>query len=56
MGGGRKRLFAKQTTESSTFETVNTIRRDTNYIYENFIPENGFIIKVYTVGVDYMYA
>jgi inositol hexakisphosphate/diphosphoinositol-pentakisphosphate kinase len=56
MGGGRKRMFNKKINECSTFEPSSEIRRDTNYIYENFIPENGFIIKVYTVGVNYMYA
>ena len=32
------------------------IRRDGNYIYEEFLPTNAFDIKVYTIGPYYMYA
>lgn len=32
------------------------IRKDGNYIYEEFLPTNAFDIKVYTIGCYYMYA
>lgn len=56
MGGGRKKLFRKVKDQSSLYENVNEIRRDGNFIYEEFLPTNAFDIKVYTVGPYYMYA
>jgi inositol hexakisphosphate/diphosphoinositol-pentakisphosphate kinase len=34
----------------------STIRKDSSYIYEEFLPTDGFDIKVYTVGRDYAHA
>lgn len=57
MGGGRKKLFRKVKNVSSEYESKeNRIRRDSNYIYEEYLPTNGFDIKVYTIGPYYMYA
>lgn len=56
-GGGCKHLFRKVDTKSSEYEKdVNCVRKDGNYIYEEFMPTNGFDIKVYTVGPDYAHA
>jgi inositol hexakisphosphate/diphosphoinositol-pentakisphosphate kinase len=50
-------LFRKSKELSSIFDkSMNKIRRDQNYIYEEFLQTEGFDIKVYTVGPDYMYA
>lgn len=57
MGGGRKALFRKVKNSSSKYEeNENCIRRDGNYIYEEYLPTNAFDIKVYTIGCFYMYA
>lgn len=57
MGGGRKMLFRKVKNSSSTYEVnENRIRRDGNYIYEEYLPNNAFDIKVYAIGEFYMYA
>jgi inositol hexakisphosphate/diphosphoinositol-pentakisphosphate kinase len=57
MGGGRKKLFRKMKNSSSEYEREeNYIRKDDNYIYEEFLPTNAFDIKVYTIGPYYMYA
>ncbi|CAD8165624.1 unnamed protein product [Paramecium pentaurelia] len=57
-GGGCKKLFRKVGNQSSIFDpTQNSIRNDNeNYIYEVFLPTNGFDIKVYTVGEFYAHA
>lgn len=56
-GGGCKRLFRKIGNISSKFDpNCNEIRRNGNYIYEEFLPTDGFDIKVYTVGPDYAHA
>lgn len=56
-GGGCKKLFRKIGNVSSKFDSnFNEIRRDGNYIYEEFLPTDGFDIKVYTVGPDYAHA
>jgi inositol hexakisphosphate/diphosphoinositol-pentakisphosphate kinase len=57
MGGGRKMLFRKVKNSSSNYDqNENRIRRDGNYIYEEYLPNNAFDIKVYTIGEYYMYA
>jgi inositol hexakisphosphate/diphosphoinositol-pentakisphosphate kinase len=46
-GGGSKHLFRKIKNISSMFKkNENKIRRDDNYIYEEFLPNDGFDIKV----------
>ena len=56
-GGGTKMLFRKSVDSCSEFNPkMNSIRRDGNYIYEEFLRTNGFDIKVYTVGPYYMHA
>ena len=56
-GGGCKHLFRKVGNVSSKFDpNCNEIRRNGNYIYEEFLPTDGFDIKVYTVGPDYAHA
>lgn len=56
-GGGCKKLFRKVGNVSSKFDsTCNEIRRNGNYLYEEFLPTDGFDIKVYTVGPDYAHA
>jgi len=32
---------------------INNIRKNGNYLYEEFIPTDGFDIKIYTVGPEY---
>ena len=57
LGGGHKRLFRKTKEYSSFyFPTINEIRRDKKYIYEKFLPTDGFDIKVYTIGEKYAHA
>jgi inositol hexakisphosphate/diphosphoinositol-pentakisphosphate kinase len=57
MGGGRKRLTVKSRDECGKFEPQeNAIRRNGNFIYEEYLPTNGFIIKVYAIGPYYMHA
>jgi len=34
----------------------SAIRTDGSYVYEEFLPTDGFDIKVYTVGEDYAHA
>lgn len=50
-------LFRKQKNCCSSYqEGINNIRKDGNYIYEEYLATNGFDIKVYTVGPYYMHA
>ena len=57
LGGGHKRLFRKTKEYSSFyFPSINEIRRDKKYIYEKFLPTDGFDIKVYTIGEKYAHA
>ena len=56
-GGGQTRLFRKTKDLSSLYyQDVNNIRRNGSYIYEEFVQNDGFDIKVYTVGDDYAHA
>lgn len=55
-GGGLRKLFRKVNNVSSRyFSEENAIRRDGDYIYEDFIASERDI-KVYTVGTNYFYA
>lgn len=50
-------MFRKVGNESSRYDKkINNIRKEGNYIYEEFLPTDGFDIKVYTVGTDYAHA
>jgi len=56
-GGGCKRLFRKTKNISSDFDpNCMSIRTGESYIYEEFLPTEGFDIKVYTVGPNYAHA
>lgn len=56
-GGGCKKLFRKIGNESSKFDpSVNEVRKDGSYIYEQFLATDGTDIKVYTVGPNYAHA
>lgn len=47
VGGGTKKLFRKVgNTSSEYFPNNNEIRTDGNFIYEEFLPTDGFDIKV----------
>lgn len=35
---------------------VQTIWTEGSYVYEQFLPTDGFDIKVYTIGKNYSYA
>ena len=58
-GSGYSVLFRKTESACSQFIATkhkSTIRRQGSYIYEEFLPTDGFDIKVYTVGEDYAHA
>lgn len=56
-GGGCKKLFRKTNNISSSFDpNENQIRRGGSFVYEAFLPTEGFDIKVYTVGPNYAHA
>lgn len=59
-GSGYNVLFRKTDNHSGTFipqkSGISTIRKNGSYIYEEFLPTDGFDIKVYTVGPDYAHA
>lgn len=56
-GGGMKELFRKVGNRSSEFQAqVRKVRRDSSYIYEEFMPTGGTDVKVYTVGQEYAHA
>jgi len=56
-GGGCKSLFRKTNNISSSFDpSANQIRKGGSYVYEVFLPTEGFDIKVYTVGPNYAHA
>ena len=56
-GGGCKSLFRKTGNISSSFDpNNNSIRRGGSFVYEVFLPTEGFDVKVYTVGPNYAHA
>ena len=56
-GGGSKRLFRKVKDRSSEyFKDVNAVRRDSSYIYEEFLTTEGTDVKVYAVTQTYAHA
>ena len=58
-GSGYSILFWKTESKCSQFIATNhqsSIRTEGSYIYEEFLPTDGFDIKVYTVGEDYAHA
>ncbi|XP_071713064.1 inositol hexakisphosphate and diphosphoinositol-pentakisphosphate kinase VIP2-like [Rutidosis leptorrhynchoides] len=56
-GGGMKELFRKVGNRSSEFHPeVRRVRRESSYIYEDFLPTGGTDVKVYTVGPEYAHA
>ncbi|KAL7604454.1 hypothetical protein Lser_V15G20588 [Lactuca serriola] len=56
-GGGMKELFRKVGNRSSEFHSeVRRVRRESSYIYEEFMPTGGTDVKVYTVGPEYAHA
>ena len=56
-GGGCKNLFRKTNNISSSFDPhKNELRKGGSFIYEQFLPTEGFDIKVYTVGPNYAHA
>eukprot|EP00002_Diphylleia_rotans_P026520 TRINITY_DN5292_c0_g1_i1.p1 TRINITY_DN5292_c0_g1~~TRINITY_DN5292_c0_g1_i1.p1 ORF type:complete len:1323 (-),score=291.62 TRINITY_DN5292_c0_g1_i1:199-4167(-) len=56
-GGGSKRLFRKVENRSSQFyPEISTVRRDSSYIYEEFLSTEGTDIKVYSVDKEYSHA
>ncbi|KDD77059.1 hypothetical protein H632_c30p4, partial [Helicosporidium sp. ATCC 50920] len=58
MGGGVKKLFRKVNNRSADYDSKHpgTVRRDSSYIYEQFLPTGGTDVKVYTVGPRYAHA
>jgi inositol hexakisphosphate/diphosphoinositol-pentakisphosphate kinase len=58
-GSGYSVLFRKTADCSSQFfktDGKTAIRKHGSYIYESFLPTDGFDIKVYTVGEEYAHA
>ena len=58
-GSGYSVLFRKTASTCSQFfpsQHASTIRTRGSYLYEEFLPTDGFDIKVYTVGEDYAHA
>lgn len=58
-GAGYSVLFRKTENHCSQFFPSNgqsAIRTKGSYVYEEFLPTDGFDIKVYTVGEDYAHA
>jgi inositol hexakisphosphate/diphosphoinositol-pentakisphosphate kinase len=59
-GSGYNVLFRKTNDYSGKFihqrNGVSVVRKEGSYIYEEFLPTDGFDIKIYTVGSDYAHA
>lgn len=59
-GSGYNVLFRKTNNYSGQFipakSDESVIRKDGSYIYEEFLPTDGFDIKIYTVGGEYAHA
>jgi inositol hexakisphosphate/diphosphoinositol-pentakisphosphate kinase len=56
-GGGCKILKKKNNHFVCKYKkNINQIRKDRNYIYERFLPHDGFDIHVNTIGLDYFHA
>jgi hypothetical protein len=55
-GGGAQHLFRKTDDCCSVFLPGHNTLRQGSFIYEQFIPTDGFDIKVYTVGSEYFHA
>ena len=59
-GSGYNVLFRKTNNYSGQFipqtSGQSTIRKHESYIYEEFLPTDGFDIKIYTVGGEYAHA
>jgi inositol-hexakisphosphate/diphosphoinositol-pentakisphosphate 1-kinase len=58
-GSGYSVLFRKTADKSSQFiptSNHSALRTEGSYIYEEFLPTDGFDIKVYTVGEEYAHA
>mmetsp|Transcript_14034 Transcript_14034/g.21855 ORF Transcript_14034/g.21855 Transcript_14034/m.21855 type:complete len:125 (-) Transcript_14034:802-1176(-) len=53
-------LFRKTNNYSGKFipmrKGLSSIRKEESYIYEEFLPTDGFDIKIYTVGPNYTHA
>ena len=70
VGGGYKALFRKVGNQASKYypppviseqddptkKSYNLVRRETSFIYENFMSTGGTDVKVYTVGPNYAHA
>ena len=66
VGGGYKALFRKIGNQASKYyppppadgreKPYSVVRRDTSFIYENFMSTGGTDVKVYTVGPNYAHA
>ncbi|KAF0991725.1 hypothetical protein HZS_7491 [Henneguya salminicola] len=56
IGGGCQKLFRKMGNRSSFYCRDGGIRRNTSYIYEEFLLTEGADVKVYCVGPEYAHA
>ncbi|ACO62675.1 predicted protein, partial [Micromonas commoda] len=65
VGGGYKALFRKVGNQASRYypppapdssKPYTPVRRDTSFIYEDFMSTGGTDVKVYTVGPNYAHA
>jgi len=65
VGGGYKALFRKVGNQASRYypppapdstKPYSLVRRDTSFIYEDFMSTGGTDVKVYTIGPNYAHA